>query len=59
MELFWHNKYSVGHHEYSIRKRFADRPLKKLGLTEGLTSFKSLTISEKSRSGEKKIGKSC
>lgn len=39
MELFRHNKYSVGHHEYSIRWRFADRPLRELELTGGLTSF--------------------
>lgn len=33
MELFWLNKYSVGHHEYSIRRRCADRSLRELELT--------------------------
>lgn len=41
MELFWHNKYSVGHHEYSIRQRSAERPLRELGLTGGLISSKN------------------
>lgn len=35
MEFFWHNKYSVGHHEYSIRQRLVDRALKEPELTGG------------------------
>lgn len=39
MELFWHYKYSGGHHEYSVRYRFADRLLRELEMTRGIDFF--------------------